>query len=87
MVDDRGAQDDTPTGCAATAAQLRDPQHRGYPDVLPRRRKTFLERRKALGNTTTEALRALKRRLSDAVYRDLVTDAQTTTATCLANAA
>lgn len=38
--------------------------------------KTYLERRLANGNTKTEALRALKRRLSDVVYRALKADAQ-----------
>lgn len=49
--------------------------------------KTFLERRKAMGNTTSEALRALKRRLSDAVYRDLLADARPAAASRLAAAA
>jgi len=37
--------------------------------------KSYLERRMALGNTKTEALRALKRKLSDVVYRALLVDA------------
>lgn len=38
--------------------------------------KTYFERRRTtLGNTKAEAIRALKRRLSDAVYRDLLADA------------
>jgi transposase len=37
--------------------------------------KTYLERRMARGNTKREALRALKRRLSDVVYRALLADA------------
>ncbi len=37
--------------------------------------KRYLERRMALGNTKTEALRALKRKLSDVVYRALLVDA------------
>jgi transposase len=37
--------------------------------------KAYLERRLAMGNTKTEALRALKRRLSDVVYRALLADA------------
>jgi glutathione S-transferase len=49
--------------------------------------KAYLERRRAKGDTSTEALRALKRRLSDAVYRDLLADAEPTTATCYAAAA
>jgi transposase len=39
--------------------------------------RAFIERRLARGNTRSEALRALKRRLSDAVYRDLIHDATT----------
>jgi transposase len=39
--------------------------------------KAYLERRIALGNTKTEALRALKRRLSDVVFRALLEDAET----------
>jgi transposase len=49
--------------------------------------KAYLARRLANGNTKTEALRALKRRLSDVVYRALLPDAQPTAATCLASAA
>src|SRR5690606_3841993 len=41
--------------------------------------KAYLERRLANGNTKTEALRALKRRLSDVVYRAQLADAETTT--------
>ena len=37
--------------------------------------RAFIERRLARGNTRSEALRALKRRLSDIVYRDLLHDA------------
>jgi transposase len=43
--------------------------------------RAYLERRVAGGNTKTEALRALKRRLSDVVYRALTADAQPLTAT------
>jgi transposase len=39
--------------------------------------KAFLERRMVMGNTKTEALRALKRRLSDVVFRTLLDDAAT----------
>jgi transposase len=49
--------------------------------------KIYLERRRAMGNTKSEALRALKRRLSDVVYRALLTDAQSSTAAQLADAA
>lgn len=37
--------------------------------------KAYLERRMAMGNTKTEAIRALKRKLSDVVYRSLLADA------------
>ena len=37
--------------------------------------KAYLDRRRTLGNTNTEALRALKRRLSDVIYRALLADA------------
>jgi len=49
--------------------------------------KTYLDRRLENGNTKTEALRALKRRLSDVVFRALLADAEPVTATCLAQAA
>jgi transposase len=40
--------------------------------------QAYLEKRRANGDTPPEALRALKRRLSDAVYRDLLADAEPT---------
>lgn len=49
--------------------------------------RTYLERRRSLGNTNTEALRALKRRLSDVVYRALLADAQPAATACTAVAA
>jgi transposase len=50
--------------------------------------RAYLDRRITSGNTKTEALRALKRRLSDVVYRSLLADAQpVTSATSLAEAA
>ena len=50
--------------------------------------KAYLKRRREIGNTNTEALRTLKRRLSDIVYRTLLTDATTTTTpACLDKAA
>jgi transposase len=45
-------------------------QGRCHPDA-----RAFIERRIASGNTPSEARRALKRRLSDLVYRDLLHDA------------
>lgn len=50
--------------------------------------RSYLDRRTANGNTKTEALGALKRRLSDVVYRSLLADAQpAASATPLAEAA
>ena len=43
--------------------------------------RVYLERRTTTGNTRSEALRALKRRLSDVVYRALLTDTQSPTTT------
>jgi transposase len=37
--------------------------------------QAYLERRTAMRNTDTEALRAFKRRLSDVIYRALLADA------------
>jgi transposase len=48
-------------------------QTRRHPDA-----RAFIDRRQTSGNTKTEALRALKRRLSDVVYRTLLADAQPT---------
>jgi transposase len=45
-------------------------QARHHPDA-----QRYLARRRAGGNTPTEAMRALKRRLSDVVYRALLADA------------
>jgi transposase len=49
--------------------------------------KAYIERRRAMNNTKSEALRALKRRLSDVVFRALIADAEPTTAACFAQAA
>jgi transposase len=58
-------------------------QMRCHPDA-----RAYLDRRLANRNTKTEALRALKRRLSDVVYRQLLADAQPAApATCIARAA
>ncbi len=57
------------------AAELRDPpdssnQAHWHPEA-----RAYLERRRASGDTPKEALRALKRRLSDVVDRALLADA------------
>ena len=49
--------------------------------------KALLARRRAGGDTKTEALRALKRRLSNVVYRALLEDARSEAAVCLTVAA
>lgn len=56
-------------------------QKRKHPDAI-----AYLERRHDRGDTSTEALRALKRRLSDIVYRALLVDAEPTQA-CFVEAA
>jgi hypothetical protein len=43
--------------------------------------RAYYDRRKAEGKTSMEAMRALKRRLSDIVYRTMVNDALSPTAT------
>ncbi|GIF22630.1 hypothetical protein BJ973_002952 [Actinoplanes tereljensis] len=40
----------------------------------------YFDRKKAAGKTSMEAMRALKRRLSDIVYRQMLNDATTATA-------
>lgn len=49
--------------------------------------KSYLERRMTNGNTKTEALRALKRKLSDVVYRALLADATSSTDVAIGEAA
>ena len=49
--------------------------------------KAYLERRIAMGNTKTEAIRSLKRKLSDVVYRAMLADAETAPQACLGEAA
>jgi transposase len=43
----------------------------------PTEGRAYFDRKKAEGKTSMEAMRALKRRLSDVVYRQLLTDALT----------
>ncbi|WP_433125352.1 hypothetical protein ACQPWW_22625 [Micromonospora sp. CA-240977] len=47
----------------------------------PTEGRAYFDRKKAAGKTSMEAMRALKRRLSDIVYRQLIDDATTATAT------
>lgn len=49
--------------------------------------KAYLERRMTSGDTKTEALRALKRKLSDVVYRTLLADSHAAAAACVGEAA
>lgn len=49
--------------------------------------KSYLDRRLSTGNTKTEAIRALKRKLSDVVYRRLLADAEATLVASLGEAA
>jgi transposase len=57
-------------------------QARCHPDA-----RAYLGRRVELGNTPTEARRALKRRLSDIVYRALLADATAAQTACVDEAA
>jgi transposase len=57
-------------------------QARCHPDA-----RAYLDRRAAMGNTPREARRALKRHLSDIVFRALLKDATTAPATPLVEAA
>ena len=43
--------------------------------------RAYFDRRKAAGKTSMEAMRSLKRRLSDIVYRQMINDAIAATAT------
>ena len=47
----------------------------------PTEGRAYFDRRKADGKTSMEAMRALKRRLSDVIYRQMITDALTPSAT------
>jgi transposase len=47
----------------------------------------FMKRREAMGNSTAEGRRALKRRLSDVVFRALLVDADATATTYIEQAA
>ncbi|MFI6071737.1 hypothetical protein ACIA5C_09130 [Actinoplanes sp. NPDC051343] len=47
----------------------------------PTERRVYFDRKKAPGKTSMEAMRALKRRLSDVVYRQMVNDAVAAMAT------
>ena len=47
----------------------------------PTEGRAYFDRKKASGKTSMEAMRALKRRLSDIVYRHMINDATATTAT------
>jgi hypothetical protein len=58
---------------AAGVTRIAITQARHHPDA-----QRYLARRRQNGNTPTEAIRALKRRLSDVVYRALLIDAVVT---------
>lgn len=47
----------------------------------PTEGRAYFDRKKAAGKTSMEAMRALKRRLSDIVYRQMINDVTTATAT------
>ena len=58
-----------------TQGQPRHPYRRGVPDPPRRPRPGLLRRKLSAGKTRMEAMRCLKRRISDALYRQLRADA------------
>ena len=76
-----------PVAHGQPATKRRHPPHRHHPALPPPDAKAFRDRRIAMGDTPTEALRALKRRLSDVVFRALLADAQLAQHAGLAHAA
>jgi hypothetical protein len=55
--------------------------HGRRPAAQPHRRQAYYDRKVAAGKTSMEAMRSLKRRLSDIVYRQMLADAAAATAT------
>jgi hypothetical protein len=55
----------------------RSAHRREHPGSLSRSRLDYYKRKLADAKTVKEALRALKRRISDSIYRQLLVDAQT----------
>jgi len=56
-----------------------DPAHHGHrPAAQPDRRPRLLQPKEGSGKTSMEAMRCLKRRLSDIVYRHMIDDAMRT---------
>ena len=53
-----------------------DPDRRDQPDPRRQRGRTYYRRKRAEGKKPMEAVRCLKRRISDAIYRHLVADQQ-----------
>lgn len=50
---------------------------RGHADIDDAEGRAYFDRKKASGKTSMEAMRCVKRRLSDIVYRNMVNDAIT----------
>ena len=59
------------------AGQPHDPHRRDQPDPPGHRRRAYYAHKRAEGKRPLEAIRCLKRRISDAIYRQLVADAIT----------
>ena len=59
------------------STQRRPAPHRGHPDPPRRPRPAYYRKRLAAGDSTTEALRCLKRRLARVVFHHLHTDHKT----------
>jgi hypothetical protein len=56
--------------------ELRAPRRRDQPARYPCEGREYYDRKRAEGKNTKEAIRALKRQLSNVVYRTLVADAR-----------
>jgi len=80
----RRPQEDLPAVAARQpAGQPRHPHGRDQPDPAQAQpRPPFYEKKVAEGKTHKEALRALKRRISDAIYAALAADARQAAAAC-----
>lgn len=64
-----------PVAAREPAVEQRDPPRSARADHLPGPGRDHYQRRLATGSSRTEALRALKRQLTKAIYRTLVADA------------
>nr|WP_268746388.1 transposase [Actinomadura madurae] len=74
--------DPAPAGASRQPADQPGPAHHGHrPTPQPHRKRAYFDRATVSGKTSMEAMRALKCRLSDVVYRRMLDDALTRSAT------